>query len=428
MKKINILVFPCGSEIGLELHRSLKYSTHIELYGASSVDDHGKFVYDRYFGNLPYIGEELLIDKLKRIIQEHNIDGIYPTMDSVITFLKSKEKEFSCKIISSPIDTVKICSQKSLTYKKLSRAIPTPRTFHIDEDIEYPVFIKPDEGYGTRGLYQRVDSQDQLHQLLTNKNASEFIISEYLPGKEYTVDCFTNKDGKLIYCSPRERNRVSNGISVNSIQTPDNEQLFEQLAEKINGELIFRGAWFFQVKRNTQNTLVLLEIASRIAGTSALCRGKGVNLGLLTVFDAFDYEVSILENDIKIEIDRSLNTRFSLELQFNAVYVDLDDCLVINGKVNTILIAFLYQCISDKIPITLITKHIGDLNHTLATYRISSIFDKTIHLQPNQEKHQFISLANRPIFIDDSFAERKEVAVRLKIPVFSPENIETLLR
>ena len=40
----NILVFPCGSEIALEIYRSLRYSTHFKLIGANSLDDHGKFV------------------------------------------------------------------------------------------------------------------------------------------------------------------------------------------------------------------------------------------------------------------------------------------------------------------------------------------------------------------------------------------------
>lgn len=51
---LNILVFPCGSEIALELHRSLKFSRHITLFGANSVDDHGKFVFENYIGGLPF--------------------------------------------------------------------------------------------------------------------------------------------------------------------------------------------------------------------------------------------------------------------------------------------------------------------------------------------------------------------------------------
>jgi hypothetical protein len=44
MKK-NVLVFPCGSEIGLEVYRSLKHSIHFNLIGANSVDDHGRVVF-----------------------------------------------------------------------------------------------------------------------------------------------------------------------------------------------------------------------------------------------------------------------------------------------------------------------------------------------------------------------------------------------
>ena len=47
MKK-NILVFPCGSEIALEIYRSVNKSIHFNLIGASSVDDHGKFIYENY--------------------------------------------------------------------------------------------------------------------------------------------------------------------------------------------------------------------------------------------------------------------------------------------------------------------------------------------------------------------------------------------
>ena len=47
----NVLVFPCGSEIGLEIHNALKYSKDFNLFGGSSVDDHGKYVYKNYIPN-----------------------------------------------------------------------------------------------------------------------------------------------------------------------------------------------------------------------------------------------------------------------------------------------------------------------------------------------------------------------------------------
>ena len=47
-RPINVLVFPCGSEIGLEIHAALRHAKDIRLHGASSVDDHGEFAYRRY--------------------------------------------------------------------------------------------------------------------------------------------------------------------------------------------------------------------------------------------------------------------------------------------------------------------------------------------------------------------------------------------
>ena len=59
IKMKNILVFPCGSEIALEIYKSLEFSTHFTLFGASSVKDHGEFIYKNYIllillKSLPY--------------------------------------------------------------------------------------------------------------------------------------------------------------------------------------------------------------------------------------------------------------------------------------------------------------------------------------------------------------------------------------
>jgi len=54
-----VLVFPCGSEIGLEINKALGHSIHFELIGASSVpSNHGKFVYKNYIEGIPYIDDE----------------------------------------------------------------------------------------------------------------------------------------------------------------------------------------------------------------------------------------------------------------------------------------------------------------------------------------------------------------------------------
>ncbi|WP_456439445.1 ATP-grasp domain-containing protein [Psychroserpens sp.] len=412
MGKKNILVFPCGSEVALEIYRSLKHSIHFNLIGANSVDDHGKFVFENYVGDVPFVNDENFIDSIKQVVIDHKIDAIYPAMDAVINVLKANESEIGCTIISSSLETTEICLSKSKSYATLGDYIKVPKTFKGEIET-YPVFIKPDIGYGSRGVLKANSLIEVENHLKKNPDA---LVLEYLPGKEYTVDCFTNYNGELLFAGPRERKRVSNGISVNTSTMPS-ENRFIEIAKKINERIKFNGAWFFQVKENEKGTLVLLEISSRIGGSSSTYRAKGINFAMLSVFNAFKMHVSILENDFDVELDRALGNVYKFNIEFNHVYVDLDDTLIVDDHVNYRLIGSLYKFINQGKKIHLITKHKYNLKETLLKNRLSGIFDSIIHLKTEDSKSKFINHKDS-IFIDDSFAERKDVLENMSIPVF----------
>lgn len=423
-RKINLLVFPCGSEIGLEIHRSLKYSTHIELIGANSVEDHGKYVYRRYIGNLPFANEPNFIPTLKKVVLENEIDAIYPAMDSVIAILAEYASELGCKIISSSEKTTKICLSKTRTYEELNGHVPIPKIFKSVEEISsFPAFMKPDIGYGSRGA-KSVSSVEEARLHLSQFPNS--VILEHLPGPEYTVDCFSDKNGSLRFSGARARSRIMNGISVNTFPVKERAQDFHRLASAINKHLRPRGAWFFQVKERYNGELVLLEVASRLGGSSSIFRTLGVNFAMLSVFDAFDQEVSIIFNNYDIVLDRALVNRYKIDLKFDTAYVDFDDCVLLGDTVNLEMIKLLYQLINQRKRIVLITKHRHNIHETLSRHRLSDVFDEIIHLEQHDEKYRYMN-ADKAIFIDDSFAERAAVQSRLNIPVFAPDAIESLI-
>ncbi len=425
MHKFRILVFPCGSEIGLEIFRSLNFSTHIELIGGNSVDDHGKFVFQDYIDKIPFVDSPDFISKMRKLVSSKKIDAIFPAMDKVIWTLKINEKEIGCKILSSPAETTEICLSKRLTYEKLQNIVDVPKTYNNLKSIhKYPVFIKPVIGYGSRGVFLATN-QVQLEYFFKNKNIDDFVVSEYLEGEEYTVDCFTDRQGNLRFSGPRIRNRISNGISVNTKLINDTSNEFAEIAEKINNALKLRGAWFFQVKRDANNRLKILEVASRLGGSSALYRGLGINFALLTVFDAFDYDIELIKNNYDIELDRALDNKYKIDLNYNTIYVDFDDCLIINNKVNSQLVSFLYIAFNKGKKLILITKHEGNIHKSLANFRLKHLFDEIIHVKKSDNKSNYIKDLNS-IFIDDSFSERKEIKQKFNVPVLSPDMIEIL--
>lgn len=421
-----ILVFPCGSEIGLEIHRALRYSTHFDLVGASSVDDHGRFIYEDYVGGLPMHDSPDFAARLAEVVRLYRIDALYPTMDAVAETLQNLAERLGVRVIGSPLATTRICASKTLTYDALRSLVPSPTRYpDLQAASVYPIFIKPDRGYGSRHA-ARADDAQAAATLLARQPDQKMLILEYLPGREWTIDCFSDRHGALLFHAARGRDRVSNGISVNTSPSAEFADLFADWAAAINQKLRPRGAWFFQAKLDLANQPKLLEVAARFAGSSALQRGLGVNLPLLSAFDAFDWPVSIAPNSYPITLDRALDNRFCIQIDYQHVYVDLDDCLLIQGRVNTALLAFLYKAIDDGCTITLLTRHAGDLDATLKKARLLHLFDHIVHIQDGSSKARHIRLGSA-IFIDDSFQERADIARTLHIPVFAPDMIETLL-
>ena len=424
MKK-KVLVFPCGSEIGLEVYNSVKHSTHFELYGLSSVKDHGKFVYPNYIEEIGFYTDLSFITDLKLIIKKYQIDILYPTMDSIITHLKYFEEELGIPVVGPSYEVAKICSSKIDTYRYLNNKIRVPKQYSKnDKDLKFPLFVKPDVGYGSRNVL-KINNNNHL----TNINLDGMILCEYLPGNEFTIDCFTDLKGDLIFVGARERSRTMNGISVNTKSSKVITEKYRPFAEIINANFKFDGSWFFQMKLDINGDPCLLEIACRIAGSSAVHRVKGANFALANLFITQGINPMFILNDIDVESDRALGSRFKLTLDYQTIFIDYDDTVIVEGNVNLDAIQLIYNAHNSKKKIYLITKHKGDIILSLRKFKLINLFTEIIHIQETENKADYIKKfdCGDSIFIDDSFSERRDVFENLKIPVFSVDAIPTLL-
>lgn len=423
MKKMyNVLVFPGGTEIGLEIQRALCQCKDVRLYSAGlDVSNHAPYVFARHF-NVPSVHDPAWVDSLNQVILDQRIDYVFPAYDDVIVAVAQNAERIKARVVSSPLQTCLITRSKSKTYRLLADTIPVPELYNDLEVIDqYPVFVKPDKSQGSRRTHI-VRSKDSLSQLLGQNR--ECIVMEYLPGEEYTVDCFSDRDAGLLFCGSRQRIRTRNGISMNS--RPVQDDVFVEYANAISKKLTFHGAWFFQLKKDRYGTYKLLEIAPRIAGTMAVHRVLGVNFALLSIYEQERIPIEILVNEVDVEIDRALVNRYRHQAKYSAVYVDLDDTLILNGIVNINLIQFLYQCINAEIRVVLLTKHMVDVDQTLEKHRLTGVFDEVIHVEQSTGKLDYIRESDA-ILIDDSFSERKAASERLGILTFDCSMIEILL-
>ena len=430
-EKQNVLIFPSATYPAIQIIKCLKNSPRFHIIAGASYPNHAELICDDTVNDLPNITDPTFWDTIKRFIQSRNIRYIIPTDETAAMLLKEREVDLSTTIVCSPYETTQLCRYKSKTYDRLKNEDYIPKIYDnnkIDTITNYPIFIKPDNSQGSRGALL-IESEKQLRDI---KDIQNFVISEYLPGEEYTVDCFTNKDGELLFCNPRIRTRLMNGITArgNDVELTDE---FQDIIKAINSKIQFRGYWFAQLKRDTDGHLKLLEICTRFAGSFAISKGKGTNLPLLALCDFSGLDTEVIQNDYRVECDKTYIDRYKLDLTYNHIYIDYDDTITMNNgqAVNPYVIAFLYECKAKNIKISLITRHKDTFSESLEQSfsdlsLSSSLFDEIIELKWDQSKKDVIYNPKGSIFIDNSFKERKEIHEAYRIPVFDVVDMDCL--
>lgn len=424
-KKLKGLVFPSGSGVAIEIYESLKNHKDIELLFANSekLSQTNNLIESKY-NDVPKLSEnttEDLINYLNDLIIKEKLDFIIPTMDLGHFYLSKFADQINCKIITSEFNTNKICINKETTYNYLQSYIKCPKILSTEKKMNYPVFIKPKQGYSSKECY-----------IINNKKELEFyynnnmLILEYLPGKEYTVDCITHNN-ELIYLNARERKLTRAGLSIITENISKESKLYQKILEygkDLNSILSFKGSWFFQIKMDNDGEIALLEASTRIAGASSINRVNNVNLTLISIYIHFNYPIDIIENNIQnISVSKiyksMIDTNF-LKLIEN-IYVDFDDTLIVQNNVNYELISLIYRFNNLK-NIYLLTRHKDNIENSLKKYNIDiNLFSSIFHIKNKESKKNIIK--NNSIFFDDSFTERKSCLEKNNIFVFDVDAI-----
>lgn len=398
-----VLVYPGGTEIGLEVARSLKLCKEACVLSAGLSNTAADYFFNNHH-HVACVSTHGWLEKLKAVVDRDGVSHIMPAHDEVILPLVNTQDKLGVKVVTSSADTCGIARSKKRTLRHLQGAVPIPRKYDGIEAVDcYPVFAKPDDGQGSRGAY-RAENQKELECLLARD--SSLLVQEYLPGEEFTVDCFSDREKGVLYAAGRKRIKITSGIASRS-QFVDDPR-FLDYARRIQAALPFWGAWFFQVKASADGELKLLEVAPRIAGTSGLSRVSGVNLPLLSLYESDRIEVTIPQDVKGVVVERSLTPVYSQPFEYDALYLDFDDTLIVNGEVNSQLVKIAYQCLNRKKAVILVTRHAGDISASLRKHRLEGLFDKVIHLKEGESKRKAIT-HSECVFVDDSFRELEDL-------------------
>jgi hypothetical protein len=342
-----VLVFPSCNEPGLEVIASLIKSNKVDVFGGSS----GEVRYDpsrqilKNYRKYPSLFEKDFRRKFTSLIKKNKITHVFPTVDVLVSEFAGW-KVPGVTFITPSKNTADLVISKKATYETLKSVIPVPEVVNKTDmtdktsmnkmNMKYPLFAKPDQGSGAKSGFKVNNDAD-----LQRATDEQLLITEYLPGEEYTVDAVSDLKGKLLVYNIRVRGKIGRSIALGTQSVKD--PLIGKLMDKIADKMKITGPWFAQFKRDKTGRPVLMEINCRMGGSSTLTRLSGVNIPLLSLFIYSGFEVKVPKLKPGLLINRAL-TNLGDPMPVKFAIWDLDDTLIRkDGKPDPESIAALFD-------------------------------------------------------------------------------------
>jgi carbamoyl-phosphate synthase large subunit len=329
VKPITVIVTGAGAPGAPGIIKSLRENGErcIRVVGVDASGEAAGFILADAGYRIPMADAPDFIDKLLKIAMDENADVILPLVTRELEILSLNKDKFQNEgIIAAVSDfrslTIANNKGKLLTYMK-DRNLPVPLFFIVKskeefvkavDDLGYPenpVCFKPVQSNGSRG-FRIIDSQINRYKLLfemkptstyitlneimsifdESKIFPQLIVMEYLPGDEYSVDLLADH-GRPLYTIPRRRDAMCAGISIKG-EIVKEYDVINYCNETVQS-LGLHGNIGVQVKRDQNNTPLILEINPRLQGTVVHCTGAGVNLPYYGVKMALQEKIPITD-------------------------------------------------------------------------------------------------------------------------------------
>lgn len=222
------------------------------------------------------------LKQLLEIVEKNRVHLLIPTVDLDLKVLSRNRIRFAklgCHVLISKPKVIDICQDKRKTYEFLSEnGFDTPTTMSPSQalrkkQLRYPVFLKPWDGYASRGN-AIVRSRKELE--VITKRIPNCIVQEFIDGQEYTCDVFVDNNMEIRCVVPRKRIEVRSG-EVSKSQVVKDESIMLQAKEVVETLGAGPGLITLQLISDPKDGLKFIEINPRFGGGAPLSIKAGAN-------------------------------------------------------------------------------------------------------------------------------------------------------
>jgi len=222
------------------------------------------------------------IKQLLSIVRTNNVKLLIPTVDLDLKLLSQNKPKFAaagcCVLVSTP-DVVDICQDKRKTFRFLLKngfdtpVTMSPRAALAKKKLNWPCFLKPWDGYASRGN-AIVNNREELS--LFAKRIPNTICQEFIKGTEYTCDVYVDFNMEVRCVVPRKRIEVRAG-EVSKGQVVKRPRIMSEAARLVKALGAGPGVITLQLFLTGDGKIKFVEINPRFGGGAPLSIKAGAN-------------------------------------------------------------------------------------------------------------------------------------------------------
>ncbi len=218
----------------------------------------------------------------------NEIDLIVPTVDAELAALAAAHDRFrdvGVRVLTARRRPVHTALDKWRLMSRLAGVVPVPATALVGDAeeeaaLEYPVVAKPRHGSGSRGIVMANHPDD----LATLPRDGSYVIQQFLPGPEYSLDVLARADGSIAAVVPRERLRTDSGIA--TVARTVHDPVLMDIGRRAVTAIGLTGIVNVQCRRDGNGVPAVIEINPRVPGTIGLTVASGINMPQLLIEEA----------------------------------------------------------------------------------------------------------------------------------------------
>jgi len=227
------------------------------------------------------IGHPDYLKRLLQIVKQNGVKLLVPTIDTDLLLLAKNKKKFAglgCQVLVSEPGVIEVCQDKRKTHRFLVKnSFDSPVTMSATtalsrSRLNWPCFLKPWDGYASRG---NVIVNNRRELLFFAKRIPNCIVQEFIEGTEHTCDVYVDFTMKVRCVVPRKRIEVRAG-EVSKGQVVKHPHIISEAARLV--EILGAGPGVITLQLFlTDDRVKFIEINPRFGGGVPLSIRAGAN-------------------------------------------------------------------------------------------------------------------------------------------------------